>query len=187
MWKRGEVVRPPDTGREARSSVAPGAPGLPSVTQSHLPVTEVVRHMDRDAFSIGKSVVFKGELSGSEDLVVEGTVEGKIELREHVLTVGAHGKIRAEVNAKVVIVLGEVVGNVTASEKLDIRNSGSVEGDIAAPVVSIAEGAHLRGSVDMQKTPAGVAAPAQAPKLGARPAPLPAGSPASSSQRLAGA
>jgi len=187
MWKRGEVVRPPDMGREARSSVAPGTPGLPSATQSHAPETEVVRHMDKDAFSIGKSVVFKGELSGSEDLLVEGTVEGKIELRDHVLTVGAHGKIKAEVNAKVVIVLGEVVGNVAASEKLDIRNSGSVEGDITAPVVSIAEGAHLRGSVDMQKKPAAAAAPAMAARPEAKPVPSPAGPALPGGQRLAGA
>ena len=93
--------------------------------------------------TIGKSVVFKGELSGSEDLVIEGTVEGKIELRDHVLTVGAHAKIKAEVFAKIVIVLGEVVGNITASEKLDIRDSGSVDGDIVSPRVAIAEGAHL--------------------------------------------
>ncbi len=143
--------------------------------------------MDRDAFSIGKSVVFKGELSGGEDLLVEGTVEGKIELREHVLTVGAHGKIKAEVNAKVVIVLGEVVGNVTASEKLDIRNSGSVEGDITAPVVSIAEGAHLRGSVDMQKKPAAAAAAAVTARPEGKPGLPPAGPALPGGQRPAGA
>lgn len=187
MWKRDEVVRPPDTGREARSPVSPGAPGVPSATQSHAPEIEVVRHMDKDAFSIGKSVVFKGELSGSEDLIVEGAVEGKIELREHVLTVGAHGKIKAEINAKIVIVLGEVVGNITASEKLDIRNSGSVEGDIVAPVVSIAEGAHLRGSVDMQKKPTTAAAPAMTARPETKPVPPPAGSPVPGGQRLGGA
>ncbi len=101
--------------------------------------------------NIGKSVVIKGELSGSEDLTIEGHVEGRIELRENVLTIGPNGKIRAEVFAKSVIVLGEVSGNVTASEKVDIRDNGSVDGDIASPRVAIAEGAHFRGSVDMQK------------------------------------
>jgi cytoskeletal protein CcmA (bactofilin family) len=101
--------------------------------------------------NIGKSVVIKGELSGSEDLTIEGHVEGKIELRENVLTIGPNGKIRAEVFAKAVIVLGEVTGNVTASEKVDIRDNGSVDGDIISPRVAIAEGAHFRGSVDMQR------------------------------------
>ena len=146
-----------------------------------------MRHMDKDVVNIGKSVVIKGELSGSEDLVIEGTVEGKVELGEHVLTVGMHGKIKAGVFAKVVIVLGEVVGNITASEKVDIRDSGSVDGDIVSPRVAIAEGAHLRGSVDMQKKPAAAAAPAQGAKPEMKLAPLPASAPGTASQRLAGA
>jgi cytoskeletal protein CcmA (bactofilin family) len=107
--------------------------------------------IERDKVNIGKSVVIKGELSGSEDLTIEGHVEGRIELRENVLTIGPNGKIRAEVFAKAVIVLGEVAGNVTASEKVDIRDNGSVDGDIISPRVAIAEGAHFRGSVDMQR------------------------------------
>lgn len=118
--------------------------------------------MEKDVVNIGKSVVIKGELNGSEDLTVEGNVEGKIELREHVLTIGPHGKIKAEVFAKSVIVLGEVVGNITASEKVDIRDNGAVDGDIVSPRVAIAEGAHFRGSVDMQrKAPAAAAAVAK--------------------------
>ena len=143
--------------------------------------------MDKDVLNIGKSVVFKGELSGHEDLFIEGTIEGKVELRDHVLTVGPNAKIKAEVFAKIVIVRGEVVGNVTASEKLDIRDSGSVEGDIVSPVVAIAEGAHLRGSVDMQKKPAAAPATGQPPKPEVKPGPLPAGGPAPGSQRVAGA
>jgi cytoskeletal protein CcmA (bactofilin family) len=76
-----------------------------------------------------------------------------------VLTIGPNGKIKAEVFAKAVVVLGEVTGNVTASEKVDIRDNGSVDGDIASPRVAIAEGAHFRGSVDMQR--AGGAKPQQ--------------------------
>jgi len=142
--------------------------------------------MDKDVVNIGKSVVIKGELSGSEDLVIEGTVEGKVELSEHVLTVGSHAKIKAEVFAKIVIVLGEVVGNIAASEKVDIRDSGSVDGDILSPRVAIAEGAHLRGSVDMQKKPAVAAAPVQAAKPEVKLAPLPAGTPGPGGQRMAG-
>ena len=78
-------------------------------------------------------------------------MEGTIQLRDHVLTIGPNGRIKAAVFAKAVIVLGEVNGNVTASEKVDIRDGGSVDGDIVSPRVAIAEGAHFRGSVDMQR------------------------------------
>jgi cytoskeletal protein CcmA (bactofilin family) len=101
--------------------------------------------------NIGKSVVIKGELSGSEDLTIEGMVEGKIELRQNVLTIGPNGKIKAQVFAKSVVVQGEVHGNITATEKVDIRDSGSVDGDVVAPRVAISDGAHFRGSIDMQK------------------------------------
>jgi cytoskeletal protein CcmA (bactofilin family) len=112
--------------------------------------------------NIGKSVVIKGELNGSEDLTVEGHVEGRVELRDHVLTIGPNGRIKAEVFAKAVIVLGEITGNVTASEKVDIRDKGSVDGDIVAPRVAIAEGAHFRGSVDMQRAGGGKAVQSKA-------------------------
>jgi cytoskeletal protein CcmA (bactofilin family) len=101
--------------------------------------------------NIGKSVVIKGELSGSEDLTIEGQVEGKIELRQNVLTIGPNARIKAQVFAKTVIVQGEVHGNVTATERVDIRDNGSVDGDLSAPRVAIADGAHFRGSIDMQR------------------------------------
>jgi cytoskeletal protein CcmA (bactofilin family) len=101
--------------------------------------------------NIGKSVVIKGELTGSEDLTIEGEVEGKIELRQNVLTIGPNGKIKAQVFAKSVVVQGEVHGNITATEKVDIRDSGSVDGDVVAPRVAISDGAHFRGSIDMQR------------------------------------
>jgi cytoskeletal protein CcmA (bactofilin family) len=97
-------------------------------------------------------VIIKGELSGSEDLIIEGHVDGKIELRENVLTIGPNGKIKAQIFAKAVIVQGEVTGNVTATEKVDIRDNGSLDGDITSPRVAIAEGAHFRGSIDMQRS-----------------------------------
>ncbi len=100
---------------------------------------------------IGKSIVVKGELHGSEDLTIEGQVEGKIALKQHVLTIGTHGRIRAQVFAKAVVVLGEVIGNIEASDKVAIRNEGAVEGDIKAPRVAIAEGAKFRGGIDMQQ------------------------------------
>ena len=113
--------------------------------------------------NIGKSVVIKGELSGSEDLTIEGHVEGKIELKDNILTIGPNGRIKAAVFAKAVIVLGEVHGNIAASEKVDIRDGGSVDGDIVSPKVAIAEGAHFRGAVDMQRK-AGAATTAQPAK-----------------------
>jgi cytoskeletal protein CcmA (bactofilin family) len=130
--------------------------------------------------NIGKSVVIKGELNGSEDLTIEGQVEGTIQLRDHVLTIGANGRIKAQVFAKAVIVLGEVTGNVTASEKVDIRDNGSVDGDIIAPRVAIAEGAHFRGSVDMQKKSPQAQAPGTKPAVAAAtptPAPVPSPQP----------
>ncbi|HUL72580.1 MAG TPA: polymer-forming cytoskeletal protein [Vicinamibacterales bacterium] len=101
--------------------------------------------------NIGKSVIIKGELSGSEDLTIEGQVEGKIELKQNVLTIGPNGRIKAQILAKAVVVQGEVTGNVTATERVDIRDAGSVDGDLSAPRVAIADGAHFRGSIDMQK------------------------------------
>jgi cytoskeletal protein CcmA (bactofilin family) len=141
--------------------------------------------MERDIVNIGKSVVIKGELNGSEDLTIEGHVEGTIQLKDNVLTIGPNGKIKAQIFAKAVIVLGEVTGNVTASEKVDIRDNGSVDGDLISPRVAIAEGAHFRGSVDMQrkagqnaqatKAPASVQTPAT---VTAVPPPATAGAPA---------
>src|SRR6188472_1789805 len=144
MWKRDESVKPTSTPAPA----APAAPMQQTTAPSPQPES---RRIERDVVNIGKSVVIKGELNGSEDLTIEGHVEGKIELKEHALTIGPNGKIKAQVFAKSVIVLGEVHGNVTASEKVDIRDGGSVDGDIISPRVAIAEGAHFRGSVDMQR------------------------------------
>ena len=163
MWKRDESVKP------TPPPPAPPAPVAPQATAPK-PTGDVRPQIERDKVNIGKSVVIKGELSGSEDLTIEGNVEGKIELRENILTIGPNGKIRAEVFAKAVVVLGEVVGNVTASEKVDIRDNGSVDGDIISPRVAIAEGAHFRGSVDMQRAGAKPGAPAAAAAAAVKPA-----------------
>src|SRR5687767_485965 len=153
MWKRDESVKP-------AAPPAPTPAAAPSASVGNAPAASEPRtQLGRDMVNIGKSVVIKGELSGSEDLTIEGHVEGRIDLKGNVLTIGPNGKIKAEVFAKAVVVLGEVTGNVTASEKVDIRDNGSVDGDIASPRVAIAEGAHFRGSVDMQR--AGGAAKSQ--------------------------
>src|SRR5258706_15654896 len=146
MWKRDEAVRPASGQPAAPQSPSPITAGVPS------PRSEASHSsMEKDIVNIGKSVVIKGELNGSEDLTIEGHVEGTIQLRDHVLTIGPNGRIKAQVFAKAVVVLGEMTGNVTASDKVDIRDNGSVDGDIVAPRVAIAEGAHFRGSVDMQR------------------------------------
>ena len=153
MWKRDEAVKP--------SAPAPAPAAHQAVSTAPVPQPET-RRIERDVVNIGKSVVIKGELNGSEDLTIEGHVEGKIELKDHVLTIGPNGRIKAQVLAKSVIVLGEVNGNVTATEKVDIRDGGSVDGDIISPRVAIAEGAHFRGTVDMQrKTPTQQAQPSK--------------------------
>src|SRR5689334_20424213 len=175
MWKRDDAVKPTPPGSAPAGNVQSQQNQNINTAPAPEPVrsSDSLRGMEKTTVNIGKSVVIKGELSGSEDLTIEGQVDGKIELRQNVLTIGPNGKIKAQVFAKSVIILGEVTGNVTASEKVDIRDNGSVDGDIAAPRVAIAEGAHFRGSIDMQRTGAGASAPAKAaaePKTESKPA-----------------
>lgn len=164
MWKKDEAVKP---------SVPTDGPRV-----------EAPRNSGSDIVSspvgvIGKSVVIKGELSASEDLTIEGQVEGKVELKQNILTIGANGRIKASVFAKAVVVQGEVHGNITATEKIDIRDAGSVDGDLASPRVAIADGAHFRGSIDMQRAggktadakPGDAAKSADAPKPAEAPKP----------------
>jgi cytoskeletal protein CcmA (bactofilin family) len=153
MWKRDEAVKPTvPAGSGTSPAPSIGVPPAAEAARTPSAPSEPQRGLERTTVNIGKSVVIKGELSGSEDLTIEGQVDGKIELRQNVLTIGPNGKIKAQVFAKSVVILGEVTGNVTASEKVDIRDNGSVDGDIAAPRVAIAEGAHFRGSIDMQRS-----------------------------------
>ena len=100
---------------------------------------------------IGKSVVIKGEVSGSEDLYVDGEVEGSIDLRNNSLTVGPNGKVKASVSAKSVVIQGKVDGSVSASDRLDLRKSAIVTGDVTTQRIAIEEGAFLKGKVDIQK------------------------------------
>jgi cytoskeletal protein CcmA (bactofilin family) len=99
--------------------------------------------------NIGQSIHIKGELTGNEDLTIEGKVEGKVMLKDHNLTVGANGKLVAEVQAKTVMVLGEVTGNITADDKVEVAATGTMRGDIQAPRVVLADGAKFKGAIDM--------------------------------------
>ena len=134
MWKREERIQ----------TVTPGV-------QSSAGSARPARSKANRDVVVGKSIVVKGELHGDEDVTIEGQVEGRVTLQQHVLTVGKHGRIHAEVLAKSVVVLGEVVGNIEAVETVSIRAEGTVDGDIKAPRVAIADGARFRGGIDMEQ------------------------------------
>ena len=102
--------------------------------------------------TIGQSIVFKGELTGDEDLEIEGEVEGTVNLKNHQLTIGANGNLTAKVNAKSIIVIGQVKGDLTASERIEVQATGVVTGDVKAPRLNVQEGAVLNGSIDMSPT-----------------------------------
>lgn len=98
---------------------------------------------------VGKSVIFKGDLISAEDLTIDGRVEGTIEVRGHGLTIGPEADIRADIVAQSVVVLGAVTGSITAQDRVDIAETGSVDGNILSPRLAVAEGAVLRGQVDV--------------------------------------
>ena len=160
MWNRKEEeVRPPEM--PARPAPEPPRAAAPEPVRGGTMETTSVG-------KIGKSIVIRGELSGNEDLTIEGTVEGKIELKDHNLVVGSTGKIQAEVHAKAVNIQGEVQGNVRAEDRIEIATSGTVKGDLVAPRIIIADGARFKGSVDMEKPGEGARTrPAASPTMAA--------------------
>jgi cytoskeletal protein CcmA (bactofilin family) len=99
--------------------------------------------------NIGKAISIRGDLTGNEDMVIEGQVEGKVDLPNNQLTVGANGNVKAEIHAKGVVIVGHVVGNVVGLERVEIQATGQVEGDVTAPKLSVAEGAQLNGAIQM--------------------------------------
>jgi cytoskeletal protein CcmA (bactofilin family) len=105
--------------------------------------------MDTRLVNIGQSIKIKGELTGNEDLTIDGHIDGKINLKDHHLTIGSNGRINAEIEAKSVLVNGEVVGNIRADDKVEISPSGSVHGDLSAPRVALADGSSFKGAIDM--------------------------------------
>jgi cytoskeletal protein CcmA (bactofilin family) len=104
-----------------------------------------------DVAHIGKSVLIKGELSGSEDVYLDGEVEGSIQLHDHSLTIGPNGRIRANINAKEVVIHGKVDGNVTGSQRVELRKSAILVGDIATERILIEDGAFFKGGIDIGK------------------------------------
>lgn len=104
----------------------------------------------RGSATIGPSISIKGDLTGEEDLVVEGKVDGKIELRQNAVTVGRSGRVRADIYGSTISVEGEVEGNLFADEQILVRASGKVLGNLTAPRVSLEDGAKFKGSIDME-------------------------------------
>jgi len=114
---------------------------------------------------IGKSVIIKGELSGSEDLFVDGVVEGSVELAGNNLVIGPNGKVRANVNAKGVVVQGKLEGDIRATERAQLRSSAVVTGDIFTQHISIEDGAYFKGKVDIQRETKPAARAEQKPEV----------------------
>jgi len=100
--------------------------------------------------SIGRSLTIKGEISGAESLYIDGRIEGTINIPDHRVTVGRNGNVTADVNAREVVIMGKVHGNVICSDRLDIRSEGSVTGDVVVQRISVEDGAILKGSVQVQ-------------------------------------
>ena len=135
MWSRDESqsVR----GTAAQPTVVPGAP------ESRANEAKEIR-----LANLGSSVFVKGELAASEDLMVDGRVQGRIDLPDHALTIGPNANIQADIVAKVVTVFGSVVGGITARDRVDIRRGGSLDGNLSCTRIAIQDGAHFCGSVD---------------------------------------
>src|SRR5271165_3904659 len=159
MWKRKEeeyspAVEPP---------VAQPSTGAPNVPQrpAESPRSDALR--SSEVATIGKSVVVKGELSGNEDLVIDGEVEGAITLRGQTLTVGPNGRVRANVEARNVVLYGRLDGDIHATDRVDLRKSASLAGNISTARISIEDGAFFKGGIDIQKAEPGSKAESRAP------------------------
>lgn len=152
MWK------PNPAGPIQPSTPEPTRPSIPAPTifesSSPRPATAAVSSPvvpNGEQATIGKSLVVKGEVSGSESLYIDGRVEGTINLPGNRVTVGRNGQVAANILAREVVVLGKVKGNVNASDRVDIRSEGSLTGDVSAARISIEDGAYFKGGIDIRK------------------------------------
>lgn len=148
MWKPTNQpvtpARPAEPERPTLSTPTAPAAGEPAAPR---PVTTTTS----DQATIGKSLVIKGEVSGSESLYIDGRVEGSINLSGNRVTVGRNGVVAANISAREIVVLGKVRGNLTASDRVDIRSDGSLTGDVVAARISIEDGAFFKGGIDIRK------------------------------------
>jgi len=136
-----EAERPATTTTTSPATTEPSAPATPRAA-----VASSAEHA-----TIGKSLVIKGEVTGSESLYIDGRVEGSINLAGNRVTIGRNGVVAANINAREIVVLGKVRGNLTASDRVDIRNDGSLTGDVIAARISIEDGAFFKGGIDIRK------------------------------------
>jgi len=150
MWKHATAPTKQNT-PEPEKPVMSTTSTLPTAepTPVAAPRTSVVNSQEQA--TIGKSLVIKGEVTGSESLYIDGSVEGAINLPGNRVTIGRNGQVQANVNAKEVVILGKVKGNLTASDRVDIRNEGSLAGDVVCQRISIEDGAYFKGSIDIRK------------------------------------
>jgi len=137
MWKRSDE-QPGDSNASAAS---PQSQSQYSAQSAAAPI--------KDRAIIGTSISFKGDITGGEDLLVQGTIEGKVDLGECNITIGQSGRVKADLYAKIISVEGEVHGNLFGEEKITIRKSGKVKGNLVAPRVSLEDGSTFKGSIDM--------------------------------------
>jgi cytoskeletal protein CcmA (bactofilin family) len=151
MWKptNQPSTTPSRPGEPERPSVSTPVTSAPSEPAS-APRPAVVAST-ADQATIGKSLVIKGEVTGSESLYIDGRVEGSINLAGNRVTVGRNGVVAANINAREIVVLGKVRGNLTASDRVDIRSDGSLTGDVVAARISIEDGAFFKGGIDIRK------------------------------------
>ena len=151
MWK--PTNQPQTPGRPAEPErPTTSTPSAPAMSASEPPAaSRPVTTTTADQATIGKSLVIKGEVTGSESLYIDGRVEGSINLSGNRVTVGRNGVVAANINAREIVVLGKVRGNLTASDRVDIRSDGSLTGDVIAARISIEDGAFFKGGIDIRK------------------------------------
>ncbi len=148
MWKPNQTGNSSPTPSEPVRPAAPATPSYEQNVRSNPPATPSA---SADQATIGKSLIIKGEVTGSESLYIDGKVEGSINLPGNRVTVGRNGQVTANISAREIVVLGKVRGNVNASDRVDIRSEGSLSGDVVAQRISIEDGAFFKGGIDIRK------------------------------------
>jgi len=148
MWKSGATPNTLANPSESESKPVAPPPVIPEFTP---PAPRSSMLASTEQATIGKALVIKGEVSGSESLYIDGRVEGAINLTGNRVTVGRNGVVTANISAREIVVLGKVKGNLNASDKVELRNEGSLIGDVFAQRISIEDGAFFKGGIDLQK------------------------------------
>jgi len=151
MWKPTNQPATPGRPAEPERLSTPAPTATPSLSEPAGAPRPVAATTTSDQATIGKSLVIKGEVTGSESLYIDGRVEGSINLSGNRVTVGRNGVVAANISAREIVVLGKVRGNLTASDRVDIRSDGSLTGDVVAARISIEDGAFFKGGIDIRK------------------------------------